>query len=96
MHEIVSRLSSRKFILVVAPIVTAAAGLLTADQLELITPLILAFLAAEGAADTAERWQSEKTKQSQIDLTQSRIISGDYDDPIDRSEVVAGDGNLPL
>lgn len=59
MNDLVSRLTSRKFLLAVFGLVTILFGeslKLTQDQIEGIIQVIIAFTAAEGLADAVTRY----------------------------------------
>lgn len=60
--ELLQRFSSRKFIITIGGIVLS---IKIPEQAGEIVTLCLGFIAAEGAADTTQRYQAEKTKQIQ-------------------------------
>lgn len=60
--ELLQRFTSRKFLITIGGIVLT---IQIPEQATQIVTLVLGFIAAEGAADTTQRYQVEKTKQIQ-------------------------------
>lgn len=61
MKDFIKRLSSRKFLLAVAACLTFYAN----KQYTEMAATAVAYIAAEGGADTVARFQAERTKQAQ-------------------------------
>ena len=96
--ELILRYTSRKFLIVIAGIVLIAAAGLTDDQIKAVLALIVPYLAAEGAADTAERWAAPKAEAAKASLQETQIsLLGDVpgSNAVDRSTLVAG-SDIPM
>lgn len=89
--ELLQRFTSRKFLITIGGIVLA---IQVPEQSSEIITLSLGFIAAEGAADTTQRYQVEKTKQIQAAvpaMSDDVSFTGMGNAPaIDRGSVVPG------
>lgn len=88
----VARLSSRKFLLVVAGITLVT---MYPDQAAAITTLIGIFVGGEGAADVVSRYATEQTRRSSVSSQQdSFALPGEDPNDVDTSVIVAGDAPM--
>lgn len=71
--------------------------MLDTDQIKAVLALIIPFLAAEGAADTAERWSAPKAAVAKASLEETQIQFGELGNgsTVDRSNMVPGN-DIPL
>lgn len=92
--DLIKRLSSRKFLITLGGV---AAVITFPEQAEYIVTLTVTFVGAEGLGDAAERYQTQKTKQSEKKLEAIQTELGTLDMPgtdVDRGHVVPG--NMPM
>ena len=95
--EFIVRLTSRKFLVAIGGIVLIATGVLTSDQVNQVLGLIVAYITAEGAADVADRYSSNKAAAAQASLQETQLQLGELGTGggVDRSTVVAG-SDIPM
>lgn len=92
--NLIARLTSRKFL------ITVGSGLILVanQQWNELVILVSAYIAAEGAGDAVQRFQTEKTKQAEAVLEDTKVQFGVIDGSataIDRSQMVAGN-DVPM
>ena len=90
--KFLARFTSRKFLLVLAVLGLVATSTLSPEELDKVVAVVIAFIGAEGLADTAQRFQAEKTKQTENVLKDTAIQFNALDDPsgVDRGTIVSG------
>lgn len=89
MKNFLVRLTSRKFLLAVASFCTFMAN----KQYTEAMGVVVAYVAAEGFSDTAQRYQAEKTKQAEKVLEDTKIQFGELGGAaggVDRGSLVPG------
>lgn len=90
--NLIQRLTSRKFLLTVG----TALILIANQQYNELVLLITAYIGAEGIGDAAQRYQAEKTKQSENILQDTKLQFGELASPeVDRGNIVTGE-NIPM
>lgn len=82
MKDFLKRLTSRKFLAMVASVYL----LYVNGQFNEMVAVVVAYLASEGAGDVVQRYQSEKAKFA----TEQYAALGDPYDDVDKSQIVAG------
>jgi hypothetical protein len=90
--DFIKRLSSRKFIITIGGI---AAVVSFPERAGEIVTLCVTFIGAEGLGDAAERYQSQKTKQSQNNLTSTAIELGALGDLMPGGNAASGGTIVP-
>ncbi len=98
MKNFIARLSSRKFLLTVAGLVLVT---LYPDQQQAVVGLIIAFIGAEGVADTVGRYAEQGTAQEIVKKDTAKIetlgVDPDAASSVNTNMFTAGDsGDLPM
>lgn len=93
MKEFIARLSSRKFLLTVAGLTLVT---MFPDRSNDIVTILVAFIGAEGVADTVSRYADNKTQQKQLEKETARIETLGEDDAVDKNTFTAGIPDFPM
>ena len=85
MKDFIKRLTSRKFLLAVAAMLTAAAN----NQWHVLVISALGYLGSEGAADVVDRYSSAKYNKVLQDV---RVLANDLgsDEDVDKTVITPG------
>lgn len=92
--DLIGRLTSRKFLITLGTALILVAN----QQWNELVLLVSAYLASEGAGDVVERFQTQKTKQAEANLEDTKVQFGVIDGnatAVDRSEIVSGN-DIPM